>query len=109
MSADASSSDNINAPPHYKHGEIECIDAIRSALTADEFRGYCKGNVLKYVWREKLKGKDEDLSKAKVYLGYINAPTVASSSSIPDAGAAIAAAQLSRHYRAIEWELKKDG
>ena len=34
---------------HYRHGEIECIDAIQAALTPEEFRGFCKGNVLKYV------------------------------------------------------------
>lgn len=60
--------DLINHPPHYTSGRIECIDAIESALTADEFRGYCKGNVLKYVFRERLKGGDDDLAKARFYL-----------------------------------------
>ena len=50
--------DNVNKPAHYRQGEIECIDAIRAALTPEEFRGYCKGNVLKYVWRERHKGGD---------------------------------------------------
>ncbi len=61
---------SVDAPPHYTQGGIECIDAIKAALTPQEFRGYCKGNVLKYVWREKLKGKDEDLKKAAVYLKF---------------------------------------
>ena len=47
---------------------VECIEAIRSALTEEEFRGYCKGNALKYVWREKHKGQDESLKKAIWYL-----------------------------------------
>ena len=65
--------DNIN-PDHYKERtSIECIDAIRSALTEEEFRGYCKGNVLKYTWREKLKGGDEDLKKAKQYIEFMEA------------------------------------
>lgn len=55
----------------YKHGEIECIDAIRAALTPEEFRGFCKGNVLKYVWRERHKGGAEDLHKASDYLDWI--------------------------------------
>lgn len=59
--------DPVNHPPHYA-GEIECIDAIRAALTPEEFRGFCKGNVLKYVWRERRKGRDEDLKKARWYL-----------------------------------------
>lgn len=53
---------------HYRQGDIECIDAIRAALTDEEWRGYCKGNVLKYTWREKHKGGDGSLLKAQDYL-----------------------------------------
>ena len=60
--------DNVNSPPHYKQGAIECIEAIQSALTEEEYRGYCKGNALKYIWREKHKGGDESLQKAQWYL-----------------------------------------
>lgn len=60
--------DNVNHPPHYTQGGIECIDAIRAALTDDEWRGYVKGNVLKYIWRERHKGGDESIAKAKWYL-----------------------------------------
>ena len=60
--------DNVNSPPHYKQGAIECIEAIQSALTEEEYRGYCKGNALKYIWREKHKGGDESLAKAQWYL-----------------------------------------
>lgn len=65
---DKRSQDMVNNPPHYKAGSIECIDAIKSALSAEEFRGYCKGNALKYVWREAHKGQDESLKKAIWYL-----------------------------------------
>lgn len=60
--------DMVNEPPHYKQGDVECIDAIRAALTDDEWRGYCKGNALKYIWRERHKGGDESLQKAIWYL-----------------------------------------
>lgn len=60
--------DVVNHPPHYTQGGIECIDAIKAALTEDEFRGYCKGNALKYVWRERHKGGVESLEKAMWYL-----------------------------------------
>lgn len=60
--------DNVNHPAHYTNGEIECIDAIKAALTPEEFRGYVKGLTIKYVWREQLKGHDEDLAKARWYL-----------------------------------------
>ena len=60
--------DPVNHPPHYTAGGIECIDAIQAALTPEEFRGYCKGNALKYVWRERHKGGAESLAKAQWYL-----------------------------------------
>lgn len=60
--------DNVNNPQHYTSGQVECIDAIRAALTDEEFRGFCKGNVLKYTWREKHKGGNESLEKAVWYL-----------------------------------------
>lgn len=60
--------DMVNHPPHYKQGDIECIDAIKAALTEEEYRGYCKGNALKYIWRERHKGGSESLAKAGWYL-----------------------------------------
>lgn len=60
--------DQVNHPPHYQRDGIECIQAIEAALTPEEFRGYCKGNVIKYTWREQYKGKDEDLAKSQWYL-----------------------------------------
>ena len=55
----------IDHPDHYNQGKIECIDAIEAALTPDEFRGFCKGNTMKYIWRERGKGNAESLEKAK--------------------------------------------
>ena len=63
--------DPVNHPDHYTNGSIECIDAIRSALTPEEFRGYLKGNIIKYVWRERIKGQNESLDKAGWYLTYL--------------------------------------
>jgi hypothetical protein len=65
--------DEINQPAHYTQGGIECIDAIQAALTPDEFRGYCKGNTLKYTWRERHKGQDQSIKKAVWYLSRIAA------------------------------------
>ncbi|MFA5658021.1 MAG: DUF3310 domain-containing protein [Oscillospiraceae bacterium] len=64
-------SDEVIRPQHYTSGGVECIDAIRAALSTEEFRGYCKGNVIKYTWRENLKGGDTDLKKAEQYLKFI--------------------------------------
>jgi hypothetical protein len=62
--------DNVNKPAHYNLPDgIECIDYIEQNLTPVEFKGYCKGNVIKYVHRESYKGKPlEDMLKAQWYL-----------------------------------------
>jgi hypothetical protein len=55
--------DDVNHPPHYKIGGIETIDMIKAKLTPEEFRGYLKGNVVKYLTRAGYKddaGKDVD-------------------------------------------------
>jgi len=62
----------VNTPPHYLTGGIETIDFIRAKLTPEEFRGFCKGNVIKYLSRAEHKGGDEDYKKAAVYLGWLN-------------------------------------
>ena len=61
-------SDLVNHPPHYTDGSIECIDAIEAQLTPEEYRGYLKGNIAKYAWRERHKGGTESLRKARFYL-----------------------------------------
>ena len=60
--------DNVNHPPHYTDGKIECIEAIEAQLTPEEYRGYLKGCIAKYIWREKHKGGVESLQKAQWYL-----------------------------------------
>lgn len=61
--------DAVNNPSHYKAGDIECIDAIRASMSKEQFIGYLKGNVEKYVWRMSYKGRPvEDLRKARWYL-----------------------------------------
>ena len=60
--------DPVDKPIHYAASSIECIDAIEAQLTPEEFRGYLKGNVAKYMWRERQKGGTESLKKAKWYL-----------------------------------------
>ena len=61
-------SDSVEHPSHYNAGNVEAIDAIKSAL-GDAFLDYCRGNVLKYVWRCRHKGNTlEDLRKAAKYL-----------------------------------------
>ena len=65
---EARNEDVVNKPSHYNQSGIECIDAIKAALTPAEFRGYIKGNLIKYTWREQYKNGDQDLKKAQWYL-----------------------------------------
>lgn len=60
--------DSVNAPEHYTASSIECIEAIEAQLSPEEYKGFLKGNVAKYVWREKKKGGTESLRKARWYL-----------------------------------------
>lgn len=64
--------DSIHNPPHYTQGNIECIEAIEAALTPEEFKGFLKGNVFKYIWRERIKDGASSLKKAKWYLDRMN-------------------------------------
>ena len=59
--------DEVEHPEHYTSGGIECIEAIRAALTPEEFRGYCKGAMIKYIWRERLKQGNTSIEKAVWY------------------------------------------
>ena len=59
--------DPVN-PAHYK-GDVECIDALRAALTPEEFQGYLKGTAMAYLWR--LGKKDAPEQEAKKALWYV--------------------------------------
>ncbi len=60
--------DPVNKPTHYNEGGIEVIDIMEAKLTAIEFYGYLKGNVMKYTLRADLKGGTEDWEKAQWYI-----------------------------------------
>lgn len=61
--------DMVNNPPHYKLSNgMEAIEMIEALLTEEEFRGYLKGNNLKYMIREPHKGNSEqDVAKSIWY------------------------------------------
>ena len=60
--------DVVNHPSHYTQGRIECIDAMQASMSKEEFTGYLRGNILKYIWRFPYKNNIEDLKKAEWYL-----------------------------------------
>ena len=62
-------SDSVNHPSHYTSGGVECIEAIESSMTLEAFKGYLKGNCIKYLYRyEKKQNRSEDLKKCRWYL-----------------------------------------
>lgn len=63
--------DNPMTPDYYKAGGVETIDYLHAFLTEDEFNGFCKGNIIKYVSRANRKNGVEDIRKARDYIGYL--------------------------------------
>ena len=65
--------DPVNKPKHYvKEGSsIECIDYIEDFLHKEEYIGYLRGNIAKYLHRWRSKNGLEDLKKAEVYLSWL--------------------------------------
>ena len=60
--------DFVNHPPHYRQGDIECIDAIKAAL-GDGYKYYLQGSIIKYIWRFEHKDNAvQDLQKSSWYL-----------------------------------------
>ena len=60
----------VSNPSHYKNGSIESIKYIQDFLSKEEYEGFLRGNISKYLHRYKYKGKPlEDLEKARWYLG----------------------------------------
>jgi hypothetical protein len=62
--------DAVN-PSHYQ-GEVECIDALRAAMTPEEFRGFCRGSAMAYLWRLGRKdAAEQDARKAAWYVSWL--------------------------------------
>jgi hypothetical protein len=61
--------DMINSPKHYTAGGIETIDFMRAKATTEEFHGYLRLTVIKYLSRAPHKGASlEDYKKARWFL-----------------------------------------
>jgi hypothetical protein len=55
---------------HYTRLEIQPWEAMQAWMTPEEFRGFLKGNVIKYLAR--TKNPKDDLLKAQHYLEKLN-------------------------------------
>jgi hypothetical protein len=58
-------------PEHYQTGQQQPIEYMENSFTQEEYDGFCKGNIIKYVSRFRSKNGLEDLKKAQTYLQFL--------------------------------------
>ena len=54
-------------PSYYDRGGIKSMDFLEAYLSPEEFKGFLKGNAMKYLIRAEFKNGDEDYKKANWY------------------------------------------
>lgn len=69
--------EEVHHPDHFGGGNnpYETIEVLRATLTPEEFKGFIKGNVIKYTMRAGKKAgvpEKKDMQKAEWYLAYWN-------------------------------------
>lgn len=69
---------NVSHPSHYTGGILpgECIDYVK-------YLDFCRGNVIKYLWRSEEKNGQEDVKKSSQYLDFIIQSPCVIAGSIP--------------------------
>lgn len=69
-------SDSVNHPEHYggEDNPYEAIKILEACLSPEEFRGFCRGNALKYLLRAEKKNGIEDYRKAEWYSKKLSQP-----------------------------------
>ena len=60
--------DMVNRPPHYTHGQYECINVMLDNFGKEAVQHFCLLNAFKYVWRSDYKNGTQDIKKAMWYL-----------------------------------------
>lgn len=53
---------------HYKDMPMQPWDVMQAVLTPEEFRGFLRGNVIKYSMRAGRKAGSDDATKAQHYI-----------------------------------------
>jgi hypothetical protein len=57
---------------HYKDMPVQPWVVMEAVLTFQEFRGYLKGNIIKYSMRQGKKQDSDDVGKLKHYIDKLN-------------------------------------
>jgi hypothetical protein len=66
------SKDQVVAPQHYADRKYQTILVMEDSMSEEQFKGYLKGNVMKYISRAGKKDKTlQELNKAKTYLQWL--------------------------------------
>lgn len=60
--------EHVDHPKHYA-GKIECIDYIQDKLTKEEYIGFLKGSIIKYL--DRLGKKEDDYADCKKAMWYL--------------------------------------
>jgi hypothetical protein len=65
--------DPVRSPKHYNlfGGKQQVLDLIKDRLTPEEYKGYLKGNMIKYHMRAEHKNGLEDYKKMQMYLQWL--------------------------------------
>ena len=63
--------DAVNHPSHYNRYSREVIESIKGLCTPEEFRGYLKGNIIKYSARYSGKDGLQDIDKLAKYTQFL--------------------------------------
>jgi hypothetical protein len=61
----------MESPPHYKNQKIQPIQYLNVSMPEQQFIGFLRGNVIKYVSRYDKKNGLDDLKKARIYLDWL--------------------------------------
>lgn len=67
MTAQATANDLQIGGQHYKEMGMQPWDVMEAVLSPEEFRGFLRGNVIKYAMRQGKKDSD-DAGKARHYM-----------------------------------------
>lgn len=58
-------------PEHYKNQKIQPIDFLKDSMPREQYMGFLRGNIIKYISRYDKKNGVEDLEKAETYLHWL--------------------------------------
>jgi len=62
---------DVSRQAHYMNQRVQPIRYMQQSMAPEAFKGFLKGNIIKYLMREEKKNKLEDVQKAMVYMTWL--------------------------------------